>query len=636
MSRFVEIESETHRKESVELHTKLRNLSGQKGRELSDFIAKSSLKSTNAFGQTSSEIVFETTKTIITIFNTSGPKTIGFEKDGAIPKYMVFADIFGKRGGYYSNSPTFIRELCSSFYGQVDAGFGNGSLIRHEIDVVSAKSEAIGASILLVLSSPWGAAIGDRFWRLCTVRAENGSYIDSEYAFCSMQRPPASPGSSVLENVLNTSCSVAASVLCNEWRAINIDCSSEIDEISDVSGSNQSQDSKLVSIMSKVIETLRIREREQQLRISELESNQKLEIERQLSSEIEKERDVWKSEVSALQKSIEISAYEVCTERVRVDALGVEIVHLDNSIIPACKEMASDFKNALSDLCGKQLLLEEELKTCNKKLASARKRDSELKKERAAFESALDAKATELSALRSEFEDFKTRSEEAKKTASAQISSLLDSRSDERSTIENMQSKLKEAHDLEIVENTARSIKTIEKLKEELIEARLCAKWVISIHRKKLEKCNAEYKTKNTVISTESDDESADNRGQTGFETLEKSTQLDDSRAEDKRICTTDLLNLVASTKGLVAHLNSFVEKVQSNGNDSVNKHPQQQQTYSPPQEQWHEVSHPPENPYMHHQFYPHHSIPYHHHHHRHNGFNIPHHINSARNAVHR
>jgi hypothetical protein len=584
-----DVETECHRKESIAMHAALRKISGRTGKELSEFIANTAVKSTDAFGQSSLEIVYEQTKTLMTLFNTEGPKKLGFDVDGELPAFMVVADLFGNRRGFHSKHPAIIRELCATFYGPVDCGFGNGSLIRHEIDVMTKQAKAIGCSLLLVLSAPWGTALGERFWRLCTVRkcADESKYIDSEYVFSSMQRPPAVQGSSVMGDSFSVvSCAASIAAMMKSWRAVDIDTDQNETHDPTPTTTDDTQDSKMISVMQDVIKNLKTRDKEQQALIKELESEREREVEKRVHERIEKERFVWATDTESLNRQIECQANEVAMERVKYDALKSEIRHLDSTLMPHVKSMYDEFQRSLSELCGKQLVLEEEIKSCNKKLSDARKRDTEFKRERTGFESTLDAKSAELTALRTEMRHLEGRSEQAKRTASDQITSLVDANQKASEKLAALQTALDGAsatkHDalkkLETAESASRSEKNERRVDDivandahdALVKARAFFKW-------------ATRTTKNAKPATQAEkpETDVDERGTTGGESPSDT---------GTKLVTQDLFNLVASSKGLIAHLNSFVEKVQAGGQphtperDSPVQPPPQPFFYTPPQ----------------------------------------------------
>jgi hypothetical protein len=402
--------------------------------------------------------------------------------------------------------------------------------------------------------------------------------------------------------------SAAAAAMAKEWRAIDIDDSSStgVTSTTHPETPNTQPDSKMHSVMLDVIKNLRIRDKEQQARISELESEQEKEIKRRVEEALGKLRVVWQTDVESLHKSLDEHSKQIAIERVNVDALKVEIAHLDDAIIPECKEMADDFKSSLSELCGKQLVLEDEIKSCNKKLSEARKRDTEVKKERSGFEAAIDSKATEVASLRSELESMREKAFEAKRTASEQITSLLDARSGVSDKVEELTSRLKaaradvDAKDRELsaerrlikrsnslvkelegkLEKTyAKNKKQLERSESDMRAARACALWTISMNRRqalKLKPIVPPASPAPTDSSIEPDDQSSDGRGSTGGNGDQKS-----SETEEKDPCHADLLNLVASTKGLMAHLQAFVEKVQSGG---ATTQPTQQPAHQTPQ----------------------------------------------------
>jgi hypothetical protein len=526
------------------------------------------------------EIVYEQTKTILTLFNTEGPKSVGFEVDGEMPKFMVVADLFGKRCGFYSKHQTLIREICASFYGPVDCGFGNGSLIRHEIDLMAKQTTALNCSLLLVISAPWGTSVGERFWRLCTVRkcedVSQTRYVDSEYCFSSMQRPPSRPGSSVLGGSLSVlACSASLLAMSKEWRAVDID-SSQGDAAAPEYGTAQAsddQDAKMISVMGDVIKNLKMRDKEQQALIEKLECEKNMEIERRVRIELEKERHVWKVDTESFNRALECQANEVAMERVKSDALANEVRNFDLVVIPACKEMHDEFQRSLSDLCGKQLVLEDEIKSCNKKLSDARRRDTEAKKERTCFETTLDAKTNEVLALRTQLQSLQARSEEAKRTASEQITSLLDASQKTAATIEKLEDNLNEVNKNSDRLNNMLSLERDSRIETAvdaddmqtvLIKAKMLSRWIVFVQRTKC------ARLKHSAPVAEPDNQSTDERGQTGGDPPSELTKAPpDTITRKDELSHADLLNIVASTKGLVAHLNSFVEKVQTNGTSS-------------------------------------------------------------------
>ena len=573
MAYTSDVETRLHSQESIHLHKTLCGLPGSRGRELSEFIANTALHATGACIPTAMENVIETTKTLMTLLNRQGPKSIGLWKDGKLPNFMCVLDLFGKHGGFFADGPALIRELCASFYGPVDCGFGNASLMRHEIDSMSKQADAMGTSLLLVLSAPWGCALGDRFWRLCTVRECQGTqtqYVDSERVLCSMQRPPARGGSSVLGQGLELATSEASvAAMLQEWRAIDVHASeaSDTSDTSDTSGADaptegaSAADKRMAMVMSNVIKTLREQNREQQARITELETSQQEDVERRILEAVQKERQVWQVDVESLNLAMDRQAIEVDCERVRVDAMKAELVDIDNGFIPSVQKQTAAFESALSTLRGKLLVMEDELKTCKTRLVESRKRDNDLRKERSHFEAMMESRSGELSALRAELDDGRQKAEGAKRTASEQVAQLLDKNVEAGRQIEQLK---EEVSRLTVAVEEARSERAVVESKEagivqQLKEAKACVKWLLAIR--------VARQTRPVAACVE-EEASVEDRGETEKESTSTPPEVKVVAASEG-VDRDYLLNLVASAKGLVAHIGSFVDKVQNTSTES-------------------------------------------------------------------
>ena len=579
MAYTSDVETHLHSQESTHLHRTLCGLPGSRGRELSEFLSNTTLHATGACTPTAMENVIETSKTLMTLLNRKGPKSIGLWKDGKLPKFMCVLDLFGKHGGLFADGPALIRELCASFYGPVDCGFGNASLMRHEIDSMSKQADAMGTSLLLVLSAPWGCALGDRFWRLCTIRECRGSrtqYVDSERVLCSMQRPPARVGSSVLGQGLELATSDASlAAMLQEWRAIDVHASeaSEASEASDTPGMNgadapaecaSAADKRMVAVMSNVIKTLRAQNKDQQARVTELETSQQEDIDRRISEAVQKERQVWKVDVESLNLAMDRQAVEVDCERVRVDAMKSELVGIDYGFIPSVQKQTAAFESALSTLRGKLLVMEDELKTCKTKLSDSRKRDNDSRKERSHFEAMIESRLGELSALRAELEDGRQKADAAKRTASEQVAQLLDKNVEAGRQIEQLKD---EVYRLTAAVEEARSERAVVESKEagmvqQLKEAKACVKWLLAIRV---------ARQKSAIEATVGSEASVEDRGETEKESTSTSPEVEVAAASEG-LDRDYLLNLVASVKGLASHLDSFVDKVQNTSTESPAK----------------------------------------------------------------
>jgi hypothetical protein len=564
---------------------------------VSDFISSTTLYVATLSPPRGIELVLETSKVLMTLFNRTGPKSIGFCKDGKLPACMVVADLFGDRMGLHSAHPTLIRELCASFYGPPDGGFDNSSFLRSSIDQLAKQSDASGSSLLLVLAAPWGSAVGDRFWRLCTVRVvDDGStqyYIDSEYALCSMQVPPARRASSVLGEGGELAASDAAvKAMLGSWRAIDADGAADAGEV--VKPVHSTTDGR-VAVMAEVIKKLKERDTEREKYVEQLISNQKAETHALVEQALEAERVVWRVDIGALNLALDVSSSEVAIERVRGDALRAEVAAFDDEVSPAVENYIAKFRDGISELRGKQLVLDEELKRTSTRLSEARKKENEARRDKSAFEASLEAKNAEIAALRAELEAGKARSDDSKKTASEQVTKLLDANVDAQKRFNALKAEnaalkaeldgSRKAEQQAVVQETKATKARADLEREsaalcvELRSARLCARWLLRVKLGKAKAAETPTAVDLCDVACGPDDSDC---GQTEVEPPSSSPTTEPIRDEE-------LFNLVASAKGLERHLSSFVEKIQSAGDGSPkptgNGHGNAyQQPYHPPQ----------------------------------------------------
>ena len=563
----VDVEVGLHRKASEALHKSLRALPGPRGVQASEFIANTALHSATLAPPRAMELVLETSKAIMTLLNRNGPKAIGFSKDGRLPKTMIVADLFGQRMGLHSDHPTLIRELCGCFYGPPDQGFDNGSFLRSSIDQMFKIAESSNSSLLLVLAAPWGSGVGDRFWRLATVRPiDDGGgqlYVDSELVLCSMQTPPARHGSSVLGQggELAVSDAVVKSML-SAWRAIDVD---SVDVTSVSKPSAGVADDGRVAVMNDVIKKLKEREAERERYIAELISNQERDTTVLITEALEKERVVWRADTEALNLALHVQGNEHAIERVRSDALRAEVAYFDAEALPAMQRHGSKVDDAVAELRGRQLVTEDELKLANTRLAEGRRRENETKRDRSNFEAAMEAKNAELAALRAEMAAADGKAADCKKTASDQVAKLLDAHVKAQAQIEALKSTNKsltanlaaarEAADVRGAELQSKLHATDVELKN----ARMVSRWLLKVRLKGVQRRRAAAET--CEVASGPDDSDC---GATETDSSSSPTPTEPTREE--------LLNLVASAKGLERHLTSFVEKIQNCGDGGRGK----------------------------------------------------------------
>ena len=560
-----DIEVGLHRKASEALHKSLRALPGPRGLQVSEFIANTALHCATLAPPRAMELVLETSKTIMTLLNRNGPKSIGFLKHGRLPKTMIVADFFGQRMGLHSEHPTLIRELVGCFYGAPDQGFDNGSFLRSSIDQMFKIAESSNSSLLLVLVSPWGSGVGDRFWRLCTVRPVEDLggqlYVDSELVLCSMQVPPSRRGSSVLGQCgeLAVSDSVVKSML-SAWRAIDVDSTAVAKPV------GGGGDDGRVAVMSDVINKLKEREAEREQYITEMIANREQDALVLIHESLEKERAVWRADTEALNLALHVQGNEHAIERVRSDALRAEVARFDADVMPAMQRHGSKVDDAIAELRGKQLVMDDELKLANRRLAEARKKENETKRDRSNFEATMDAKNAELAALRAEMAAAHGKAADCKKTASDQVAKLLDAHVKAQAQLEALESTNKSLTANLAAAREAAEVQGAElesKLNAtnlELKTARLCARWLLKVRLRGVQR-RLRAAAETADVASGPDDSDC---GRTEADSSSSPTPTEPTRDE--------LLNLVASAKGLERYLTSFVEKIQNCGDGGGGK----------------------------------------------------------------
>jgi len=302
---------------------------------MSKFIAKTCASKLSDANETSVTMGFEISKALMTTLNTpGGQERAGFVDDSRnLPKFMVVSDLMGKRVSAWSNKPTLIRELCASFYGPSNSHFGHGSVLRHEIDneaKLAAQSQE-PTSLCLVLVSPWGESISDRFWRLMTIkRTGSNVYRDSERVLTSMQAPPARPACSVLGEQMTELCSKrVVDAFCNDWRASNLESSSDC--VSDVAN-DSGMESRQMTVLKAVLGQLRGENARLQHALDSLKASKEDDVRNRVEKAVASQRAVFYTDIAHLNHNLDSQTKCLSIERVRADALETELKNADYDI----------------------------------------------------------------------------------------------------------------------------------------------------------------------------------------------------------------------------------------------------------------------------------------------------------------
>ena len=414
------------------------------GKALSEFINNACVARLVEAHETSILKVMQLSKILMTAINMEGGLArTGFVDDRReLPKFMVIADLMGKRVALWSNAATIIRELCGSFYGSGATHFGQGSLLRHDIDAAAAAAEVSSTTLCLVLVSPWGEALGDRFWRLMTIqKTESGAYRDSDSVLTSMQSPPLRAGMSVLgERMEQCVHARVVEAFCNEWRALNCDGGCVV---GGVGAPSKPTDARETVVLRGVVASLRAENDRLKQSLDSLKTSKEAEVRARVDEKLDCERAIFYADIESLNGSLEVHSNQTTIERVACDALrtsleaadaeierlGTQIRTLRGEVLVA-QETSSHTKKHRNEELEK---LREALKTARaevKRIEAARKQEVDQKMaERAdahALALQLESQRAEVERLAAELQNSNSRESTFRDTASEQAGRLLD------------------------------------------------------------------------------------------------------------------------------------------------------------------------------------------------------------------
>jgi hypothetical protein len=285
--------------------------------------------------------------------------------------------------------------------------------------------------------------------------------------------------------------------------------------------------------------------------------------------------------------------------------LDAGFINLDVAVRAHREELDAE----VSSLRGQLLVADEEVRTCKSKLSDQRKGDNDRRRERSQFEAAIEAKTQELAAAQAELVATRQRADDARATASEQVAQLLDKNVDAGKEIQTLKAECARLASLLEVAVEQRALKEFKEtaLDAELKQTKTVARWLVGLHvRKHSPATRAATHTPTCEAETMTESEDC---GTTERESPSPCT----SSAPSSSPTHEDLLNMVASAKGLVAHLNSFVDKVQSNSSESKSSSPEPhkpRQSRVPHESMgtgWMPYPQPPHDPYYATTYYNHH-----------------------------
>lgn len=448
-----ETETKQHAAEAQAMHMSLKGT--KVGRQVSEFIVQTCAAKLAGVNETSICKVLELSKALMTTLNTVD----GLEKTGLyderrnLPKFIVVADLMGKRVSAWSDKPTLIRELCASFYGPTFSNVGHGNIVRHEIDnEVKLAAQSQDTSLCLVLVSPWGESIADRFWRLMTIRkTESSAFLDSERVLTSIQLPPARPASSVLGNQMSELVPPrVVEAFCSEWKALNL----EMPVVAECDAAGGVTDNRQMVVLKGVLNQLKSENSRLTQALDLLKESKEAEIQTRVETKLVNERVSFYRDVEDLNQTLESQAHCVSIERVRVDVTAAAMKEADAELAKSLdflqdlkgelllqEEMISSSKKAKGDECEKLRDLLKKSKAEIKRLETSRKEELqhrlEEKAKRIELESSLEDQRSVAEMLSNELQESKDREQRFRETASEQTARLFDD-------VENKAVKIKE------------------------------------------------------------------------------------------------------------------------------------------------------------------------------------------------
>ena len=119
-----------------------------------------------------------------------------------------------------------------------------------------------------------------------------------------------------------------------------------------------------------------------------------------------------------------------------------ELASVDAQLIPCLSQAKEQYEASMSELRGKLLVADEELRAARAKLTEGRKADGAYRRDRSNFEAAMENKTQELSIAHAEISELEGRLAEVKKTNSEKVATLLDRLGEQKQDLDLVQRRL--------------------------------------------------------------------------------------------------------------------------------------------------------------------------------------------------
>ena len=468
-TQFSDKTTKRHTEESRALHASLQR--NRPGTVLSRFLANTLTLNANLSRVPVLTRVLETARTFCTVLeSSSGHVGLGMiTATGEIPRFMVIADIFGDKVAAWSEKQTLIREMCSCNYGSADAAFGMGSAMRADVDAMAEMVDCLpredngktAPSLVLVLSAPWGLGLGERFWRLFSVRkGADGKIIDSEFVMTSLHPPPARQGRTVFGDDGMRAIQKQIDAFRRETRATCVDAISDTfdspNTVVGVSGVESCEDivsKQKYDVAMSLVRDLRAQLSSTKEQLEASHRDRDVQVEQLAEKRVNSVREILHSDITTLYAELDIERTHR-QEALNVQARTQVYMHVMEEELTKFDEEIERFQSEVAvingrviELNGKLLVSEDDRDAQKRTSLSKSRKNTELEKQVRVLQSKLDALFESTTAEKRRLEEellrVQQRLEESKRTSATTLSSVYDARDAEARRVQENEAVLR-------------------------------------------------------------------------------------------------------------------------------------------------------------------------------------------------
>jgi hypothetical protein len=543
----------------------------------------------------------ETARTLCTILESAaGHASIGLvTENGNLPNFIVVADLFGDKVAAWSEKQALIREMCACNYGSADAAFGMGSAMRADVDSMVEMVDCLpredagktSPSLVLVLSAPWGLGLGDRFWRLFSVRkGVDGRIIDSEFFLTSLNPPPARQGRTVFGDDQVRATQKQIDAFKRETRAMCIDSIPEtihspttvMDDKNSVAPPQDDTVSKQkYDVAMSLLRDLRAQLSSTKEQLEASHRDRDVQVAEMSELKVQNVQEMLHRDIAYLYAQIDIHRTH-CQEAVNIQQQTKVYMHVMEGELTEFDEEIKRFEsdvvamnNRITELNGRLLVSEDAHETHKRTSSSKSRKNTELEKQVRILQSKLEAQIESTTAEKLKAEEarlnLQNRLDESKRTSAATLSSVYDARDAETKRMLETEKSLRtriEKSDLNLAEHMSkRSLLLSQYVANQFVEAGNRRKarrsaalvqaehafvWLLRLVRKNIQCRKDNTKEQPVVLAT--------NDAMTQIEEATPNAEFVQFPAD-----------AVASAKSCISVLERFVDRAQSSGSETRN-----------------------------------------------------------------